>query len=167
VRVHCSATALVNISTEPAAEALTTLEKSLESIIWPFAIRQDQLLTEARAVTSELEVSLFVWRQMCISKILSDVVMADIRSQMEKAKRLATNVRARQTAATSGAPELLGRQAPHGDMNFGCTRTNTTAISGFFGSILASMDNLRKRKRKDGDENEDGGEDERKFRKTS
>jgi hypothetical protein len=60
-----------------------------------------------------------MWRQMGISEVMSDVVMADIRSQTETAKRLATSVRAQNTPAPSSPPELLVRQPSLGDMNVG------------------------------------------------
>lgn len=162
----CSVTALVNVSTEPPAAALATLKQLFNSTIGSSGIGQDHLLTEARAARAELEVALFSWRQMGVSYILSDIVMADIRLKMEKAKRLTASFRTRHTSATAGAPEQLGRQSSGGGVSVERTRTNNTTLSGFFGSILASMDNSRKREMTDGDEHENSGKDEKKVRKT-
>jgi hypothetical protein len=167
--MHRSATSLANVLTDPADDALASLRRSLGSIIGPCDIGQGQLLTDARAARSKLEAALLTWRQMGISEILSDNIMADIRSRTETAKRSATSVRTQSTPTPCSSPELLGRQTSHGNMSVGrilAPRTNKTTSSGVFGSFLVSVDSPKKRKRTEGDENGDGGGEKKKSRKT-
>jgi hypothetical protein len=111
-----------------------------------------------------------MWRQMGISEVMSDVVMADIRSQTETAKRLATSVRAQNTPAPSSPPDLLVRQPSLGDMNVGRPlgpQTNNAASSSVLGSILASMDSPKKRKRTEKDENQESKRSQKEIMKKS
>ena len=106
---------------------------------------------------------------MGISEILSDVVMREMRSHAESAERLVTGIRAENSPAAMSDQLLLSRRPLRSDMNGGRTkasRTNNATSSGIFGSILAPVDNSRKRKRTDREEKGDDEEGREKSRKT-
>ena len=132
-----------------------------------------QLTADAIAAKSDLETALVTWRAVGISKILNDTVLRDIRTQTETTKRLAANIRATQIAAApSSAPVLPPRRPLSGSVNRRIAlthRASDAASSGVFGSILASIDNPKKRKRTCGGENADdeGQEEKKKPRKTA
>ena len=133
-----------------------------------------QFTADARAAKFALEAALVIWRGMQTSKVLDDTILGDIRSKAENAMRLAADIRARgaltQNILQPSTVQMLPSRTPmRGSKNNGTALkalTNNAASPSVFGSILASMDSPRKRKRTERDEHRDDGETQKKSRKT-
>ncbi len=132
-----------------------------------------QLERNARRTRFSIAARLIDWRSMAISDILQDAVLGDIRAQTVITRRMGSDVCAqgivKENAPTSAIRGSLGGRLPPASVTDLRTLVRTVkndGCSSVFGSILASLNSPRKRKRREEDDHLSCLEDKNKQRKS-